>query len=221
MTSRYHGSTISGWQKNQRGRRRQEERQKLICLHQQTTTFHVNHAILYISLPSLHHYDMKLPNFASPLYGVGKHNHKNCRFLFLNIDNDRYGPKENFANICQIKWNWTRSVKFEIVRIDFKVTLPVCHPKILPPWQRDVTTSPLYLLQISEKVAWNVTEGNNSTHAKKYGKILPVESVILGSQTMKSGIHGVESRIQDCLEFPHMGWKKKPKWTFLEAFALY
>ena len=40
----------------------------------------------------------------------------------------------------------------EIVRIDFKVTV-CCHPKILPPWQRDVTTSPLYLLQISEKVA--------------------------------------------------------------------
>ena len=35
-----------------------------------------NHAILYISLPSLHHYDMKLPNFTSPLYGVGEHNTK-------------------------------------------------------------------------------------------------------------------------------------------------
>ena len=29
--------------------------------------------------------------------------HKNCRFLFLNVDNNRYGPKENFAKICQIK----------------------------------------------------------------------------------------------------------------------
>ena len=29
--------------------------------------------------------------------------HKNCRFLYLNLDNDRYGPKENFAKICQIK----------------------------------------------------------------------------------------------------------------------
>ena len=110
---------------------------------------HVNHAFLYISLPSLHHYDMKLPNFTSPLYGVGKHNHKNCRFLFLNLDNDRYCPKENFAKICQIKWSWIRSVKFEIVRIDFKVTLSVCcHPKILLPWQRDVTTSPLYSSQL-------------------------------------------------------------------------
>ena len=39
----------------------------------QTTTLHVRHAILYISLPSLHHYDMKLPTLKSPLYGVGEH----------------------------------------------------------------------------------------------------------------------------------------------------
>ena len=32
VTSRYHGSTISGWQQNQRRRRRQGERQKIICL---------------------------------------------------------------------------------------------------------------------------------------------------------------------------------------------
>ena len=64
---------------------------------------------------------------------------------FPNLDNHRYGPKGNFAKICQIKWNWIRSVKSEIVRIDFEVTLSVCcHPNILPPWQRDVTTSPLY-----------------------------------------------------------------------------
>ena len=38
-------------------------------------------------------------------------------------------------------------MKFEIVRIDFKVILSVCcHPKILIPWQRDVRTSPLVAL---------------------------------------------------------------------------
>ena len=108
---------------------------------------HVHHAILYISLPSLHHHDMKLPNFTSPLYGVAEHNsqHKNCPFHFLNLDNVTYGPKENFAKIYQIKWNWIRSVKFEILRIDFEVTFSVCcHPEILLPWKRDVTTSPLY-----------------------------------------------------------------------------
>ena len=90
-------------------------------------------------------YDMKLLNFMSLLHGVGEHNTKNCRFLFLNLDNHRYSCKENFAKICQIKWNWIRLVKFEIVQIDFEVTLWVCcRPKILLPWQRDITTSPLY-----------------------------------------------------------------------------
>ena len=46
------------------------------------STLHVHHAILYISLPSLHHYDMKLPNFTSPLYGVGEHNTKIVAFFF-------------------------------------------------------------------------------------------------------------------------------------------
>ena len=40
------------------------------------------HAILYISLLSLHHYDMKLPNFMSPLYGVGEHNTRIVPFIF-------------------------------------------------------------------------------------------------------------------------------------------
>ena len=43
---------------------------------------HVHHAILCISLPSLHRYDMKLPNFASPRYGVGEHNTKIVAFFF-------------------------------------------------------------------------------------------------------------------------------------------
>ena len=55
---------------------------KIKCLYIQTTTLHVNHAILYISLPSLHHYDMKLPNFTSPLYGVGEHNTQIVTFFF-------------------------------------------------------------------------------------------------------------------------------------------
>ena len=96
-----------------------ENGKQIKCLYLQTTTLHLNHAILNISLPSLHHYDMKLPNFTSPLYGVGKHNTKIVAFVFLNLDNDRYGPKENFAKIRQIKRNWIRSGKLEMVRIDF------------------------------------------------------------------------------------------------------
>ena len=30
----------------------------------------------------MHHYDMKLPNFTSPLYGVGEHNTKIVAFFF-------------------------------------------------------------------------------------------------------------------------------------------
>ena len=40
------------------------------------------HFILYISLPLLHHYNMELPNFTSPLYGVGEHNIKIVAFFF-------------------------------------------------------------------------------------------------------------------------------------------
>ena len=43
--------------------RRQGERQKAISLMSKTTTLHVHHAFLYISLPSLHNYDVKWPNF--------------------------------------------------------------------------------------------------------------------------------------------------------------
>ena len=43
-------------------RRRQRERQKTIGLMSNTTTLHVYHAFWYISLPSLHNYDVKWPN---------------------------------------------------------------------------------------------------------------------------------------------------------------
>ena len=62
---------------------------------------------------------MKLPNFSGPLYGAGEHNTKIAAFFFFKLDNERHGPKENSAKVCQIKWNWRRLVKFETVRIDF------------------------------------------------------------------------------------------------------
>ena len=45
--------------RRRRRRRRQRERQKTIGLMSKTTTLHVHHAFLYISLPSLHNYDVK------------------------------------------------------------------------------------------------------------------------------------------------------------------
>ena len=38
-----------------------------------TTTLHVHRAFLWISQPSLHDCDMKLPNFTHLLYRVGEH----------------------------------------------------------------------------------------------------------------------------------------------------
>ena len=104
---------------------------------------HVHHAILCISLPSLHRYDMKLPNFASPRLWNRWTQPKNCRFLFLNLDNDRYGREENFAKICQIKWNWIRLVKFEIVRVDFKWLIGLLSSKnfaTIATWRNDFSS---------------------------------------------------------------------------------
>ena len=101
----------------------------------------MHHAILNISWSSLHHYDIKLPNFTSPLYGVGELNTKIVAFFFLNLDDDRCGPKEKFAKICQLN---------EIEKDRW------CHPNIFLSWQRDVTTSPLYF-----KRAMGLTVGRN------------------------------------------------------------
>ena len=70
-----------------------------------TTNLHVHHAILYISLPSLHVWNMKLANFRRSLYGVGEPaQHKSCLFPLLNLDTVLSdSTRENFGNICQIK----------------------------------------------------------------------------------------------------------------------
>ena len=60
-----------------------ENCQKYYVYINKKTTLQVHHFIFYISLPSLHHYDMKLPNFTSPLYGGGELNTKIVAFFFL------------------------------------------------------------------------------------------------------------------------------------------
>ena len=145
VTSRYHGSTISGWQQNQRRRWRQGYGQKIMFMLRNNNFARASSYFVqfFAIVAPLRHETSK---FREPalLSTVNTWTQK-LSLSFPNLDNHRYGPKENFAKICQIKWNWIRSVKSEIVRIDFEVTLSVCcHPNILPPWQRDVTTSPLY-----------------------------------------------------------------------------
>ena len=46
--------------------------------------------------------------------------HKSCLFLFRHLNTVLSDSTwENFANICQMKWNWMGSMKFETVRIHF------------------------------------------------------------------------------------------------------
>ena len=57
-----------------------ENVKKVIGLISKTTTLHVHHAFLYISLPSLHHYGVKMPNFT--FYGGRKQAKTNFSFSF-------------------------------------------------------------------------------------------------------------------------------------------
>ena len=50
-----------------------------------TTTLHVQHTFLYISLPSLHDYEMKMPNFTF-YRGRQETSHDEIFLLFLNLD---------------------------------------------------------------------------------------------------------------------------------------
>ena len=49
-----------------------------------TRTLHVHHAFLYVSHPSLHDCDVKLPNFTHPLYNIAEHNARNFRQHLAN-----------------------------------------------------------------------------------------------------------------------------------------
>ena len=61
-----------------------ENGRNAIGLISKTTTLHVHHAFLYISLPSLHEYDVKMPNFT---FCRGReHNTTTFFFLFLYFD---------------------------------------------------------------------------------------------------------------------------------------
>ena len=57
---------------------------KVMGLDSETTTLHVHHAFLYISLPSLHDYNVKVTNF-HVLLTTGTQDY-NLLFLFLNLD---------------------------------------------------------------------------------------------------------------------------------------
>ena len=99
---------------------------------------------------------MKLPNFTRLLYGVSKPTQK-CLFLNLNTVLSDSTP-EKFPNIWQMKWNWIRWIRLKRANSLLKCIFGLCcHPEILLPWKRDVTTSPLYiehLVRIIIKFRW-------------------------------------------------------------------
>ena len=109
VTSCFHASTISWWQQNQRRRRQQGERQKsnMFILKQTQLNIFARASRYFVHfLPSLHHYDMKLPNFTSPLYGVGEHNTKIVTFFFLTYKTINTVPKKispRFAKLYEIE----------------------------------------------------------------------------------------------------------------------
>ena len=55
-----------------------ENGKKTIGLIGKTTTLHLHHTFLYISLPSLHDYDVKMPNFTIS----GEHKQAKTNFPF-------------------------------------------------------------------------------------------------------------------------------------------
>ena len=61
-----------------------ENGKNAIGLISKTTTLHVHHAFLYISLPSMHEYDVKMPIFT--FCGGREHNTTTFFFLFLYFD---------------------------------------------------------------------------------------------------------------------------------------
>jgi len=83
--------------------RRRESKKKAISWQGKTTTLHVLHAFLYISLLSLHDYHVKMPNFA--FCEVRKQAiTKFSLILFMNLDMvDSNSAPEEFACIWQSK----------------------------------------------------------------------------------------------------------------------
>ena len=96
-----------------------ENGKKAIGLISKPTTFHVHHAFLYISLPSLPDYNVKVPEFT---FCRGREHKTTTFFSFPEL---WYSPLEflstpkTFANIWRSKRDGISTIKFEAVRIHF------------------------------------------------------------------------------------------------------
>ena len=95
-----------------------ENFKKAIGLISKTTILHVLHAFLYISLPALHDYDVKLPKFT--FYGGSKQTTTKFSLFFLNLNIAiRNSNPREFANIWQSKWVAMIAMKIERTRGHF------------------------------------------------------------------------------------------------------
>ena len=83
-----------------------------------TTTLHVHHAFLYISLPSLHDYNVKVPHFTF----CQVRELKTTTFFFFSwtlIQSLEFNSRKNISSIWRIKQDGISAIKFEAARIHF------------------------------------------------------------------------------------------------------
>ena len=91
---------------------------KAIGLDWQTTTLHVYHAFLYISLPSLHYYDVKMPIFT---FCEGRER-KTMTFSFFSwtsIQSLRIEVQKKITNIWRIERDGISAIKLKAARLHF------------------------------------------------------------------------------------------------------
>ena len=84
-----------------------------------TTTLHVHHAFLYISLLSTARLSVKMPNFT---FCEGRKQAMTKFILFMNLDMvERNSAPEEFACIWQSKRVWIISIEYEKIWIHFSM----------------------------------------------------------------------------------------------------
>ena len=102
-----------------------EDVKKAIGLLRKTTSLHVHHAFLYISLPSLHDYDVKMPNCK---FYAGRKQATTNLFLSLNLSAVLWkSTPGKFAYTCHFQQIGINTTKFEKTAIHFKteISLPL------------------------------------------------------------------------------------------------
>ena len=104
----------------------------------------MHHTFFYISLPSLHNYDVKMPNFT--FYGGRKQARKNFFFLYLNLSSV---PK-TFTYILTFSLNWNKHTPKKLKFIlTVTCSLPSPPSMLKLPWylKESLSTDKLLLLQ--------------------------------------------------------------------------